>query len=45
VVITSHSADTPQMAVPLLAARVQANVRSFMSGGALRGVVDCEAGY
>jgi phosphoglycerate dehydrogenase-like enzyme len=45
VVVTSHSADTPQMAVPLLAARVQANVQSFMSGGALRGVVDCEAGY
>ena len=45
VVITSHSADTPEMTRPLLAARIRANVQAFSSGGAFIGVVDLEAGY
>lgn len=45
VVITSHSADTPPMTEPLLAGRVEANVRAFSAGATLFGVVDVEAGY
>lgn len=44
-VITSHSADTPEMTKPLLAARVKYNTEAFLSGGALRGVVSVSAGY
>lgn len=45
IVITSHSADTPAMTAPLLARRISTNVASYLSGGALIGVVDVEAGY
>lgn len=45
VVITSHSADTQAMTEPLLAGRIETNVRAFISGHTLRGVVDVEAGY
>lgn len=45
VVITSHSADTPPMTEPLLAGRVEANVRAFSARATLFGVVDVEAGY
>jgi phosphoglycerate dehydrogenase-like enzyme len=45
IVITSHSADTPQMTAPLLARRISANVASYVAGTALTGVVDVEAGY
>lgn len=44
-VITSHSADTPDMTKPLLAARVAHNTQAFLSGAALRGVVSVEEGY
>lgn len=44
-VITSHSADTPEMTRPLLAARVQHNTEAFLAGADLRGVVSVEAGY
>jgi phosphoglycerate dehydrogenase-like enzyme len=45
VVITSHSADTPPMTEPLLAGRGEANVRAFIAGATLFGVVDVDAGY
>jgi phosphoglycerate dehydrogenase-like enzyme len=44
-VITCHSADTDEMTAPLLAARVEANVRAFLAGDELIGVVDPIAGY
>ncbi len=44
-VITSHSADTPEMTAPLLASRISHNVASFVSGGDLRGVVSPSLGY
>ena len=43
--ITSHSADTPEMTTPLLAERVKTNVRAFLDHGRFEGVVDPEAGY
>ena len=45
IVITSHSADTPEMAQPLLAQRVENNIRAFLAGDTLRGVVDVTVGY
>jgi len=45
IVVTSHSADTPEMTEPLLAERVENNIQAFLSGHTLRGVVDLEAGY
>lgn len=45
VVITSHSADTPEMVEPLLAERIRANVRALHGDGAFVGVVDPVAGY
>lgn len=44
-VITSHSADTPEMTTPLLAERVQTNVRAFLGDSKFEGIVDPEAGY
>jgi phosphoglycerate dehydrogenase-like enzyme len=44
-VITPHVGNTPQMAKPLLAARVAENVRRFRRGDELLGVVDVHAGY
>jgi len=43
--ITSHSADTPEMTAPLLAQRVTENVRGFLGDGRLVGLVDPAAGY
>jgi phosphoglycerate dehydrogenase-like enzyme len=43
--ITSHSADTPQMTAPLLASRITANVRAFSGDGKFVGVVDPVVGY
>ncbi|CAN5415729.1 D-isomer specific 2-hydroxyacid dehydrogenase family protein [soil metagenome] len=43
--ITPHSADTAEMIMPLLARRVTENVRCFMAGQPLVGVVDSAAGY
>ncbi|MBK5239168.1 MAG: hypothetical protein JJE28_08705 [Actinomycetales bacterium] len=43
--ITPHMADTPEMTAPLLAARIQTNVKSFLGGDPLVGVVDSVLGY
>jgi phosphoglycerate dehydrogenase-like enzyme len=45
VVITSHSADTPEMTRPLLAQRVRGNVEAYVARKQLTGVVNPEAGY
>lgn len=45
VIITPHSADTPEMTAPLLAERLGANVSAFLGRGDFIGVVDTEAGY
>lgn len=44
-VITSHSADTPEMTAPLLAQRITENVRGFLGDGRFVGIVDPAAGY
>jgi phosphoglycerate dehydrogenase-like enzyme len=43
--ITPHVGNTPRMAVPLLSARVTANVERWAQGRALLGPVDVSAGY
>ncbi|HVE94644.1 MAG TPA: NAD(P)-dependent oxidoreductase [Acidimicrobiales bacterium] len=43
--ITPHTANTFEMAVPLLAARISENVARFAAGEPLVGVVDVAAGY
>ena len=43
--LTPHTANTPEMAVPLLAGRVTENVRRFRAGETLVGPVDVAAGY
>lgn len=43
--ITPHIGNTPDMAMPLLSARVEDNVRRFLTGEALVGSVDVDAGY
>ena len=43
--ITPHTANTPEMAVPLLTARVTENVRRWIAGEPLVGPVDVDAGY
>lgn len=45
VVITSHSADTQEMADPLLASRVRSNVAAFLGDGDFVGIVDPASGY
>ena len=44
-IITPHVGNTPEMARPLLAERVTANVRRFAQGSQLIGLVDTELGY
>lgn len=45
-IITPHSADTPEMTKPLLAERIEVNVRSFLAAdGQLLGIVDTRHGY
>lgn len=44
-IITPHSADTPAMTAPLLAARITENVEAFLGTGRFVGVVDPRAGY
>jgi len=44
-IITSHSADTPEMTAPLLARRIAENVRGFLGDGRFVGIVDPAAGY
>jgi phosphoglycerate dehydrogenase-like enzyme len=43
--ITPHTANTEDMAKPLLSARIAENVRRFAAGDELIGVVDPDAGY
>ena len=43
--ITSHSADTPEMTAPLLARRITENVRGFLTDGRFVGTVDPGVGY
>lgn len=43
--LTPHVGNTPEMAVPLLGARVRENVRRFVAGEAMIGPVDVAAGY
>lgn len=45
VVITPHVGNTPEMGLPLLASRVEANVRRWIAGDELLGPVDVDAGY
>jgi phosphoglycerate dehydrogenase-like enzyme len=45
VIITPHSADTPEMTEPLLVERIAENVRAFLGDGRFVGVVDPKAGY
>lgn len=45
VLITPHVGNTPTMAVPLLSARVTANLRRWAAGEPLLGAVDAELGY
>ena len=45
VVITPHTANTQEMAVPLLSARITENVRRFAAGHDLVGPVDASLGY
>jgi phosphoglycerate dehydrogenase-like enzyme len=45
VIITPHTANTPEMAVPLLGARVTENVRRFAAAQPLLGPVDPAKGY
>ncbi len=44
-VITPHVGNTPEMAVPLLSARITENVRRYAKGDELLGLVDVDAGY
>jgi phosphoglycerate dehydrogenase-like enzyme len=44
-IITPHTADTWEMVVPKLAARITANVAHFAAGEPLEGPVDPAAGY
>jgi phosphoglycerate dehydrogenase-like enzyme len=44
-IITPHVGNTPEMAVPLLAARITTNVRHYAEDEELEGLVDLEAGY
>jgi phosphoglycerate dehydrogenase-like enzyme len=45
VIITPHTANTPEMALPLLSARVRDNVRRYANGEPLLGPVDPVKGY
>ena len=44
-IITPHTADTIEMVVPLLAARIRTNVERLAAGDPLVGRVDPTAGY
>ena len=44
-IITPHVGNTPEMAVPLLSARVRDNVARYVAGEPLVGLVDTAAGY
>ncbi|MEY2422525.1 MAG: hypothetical protein QOI95_2592 [Acidimicrobiaceae bacterium] len=44
-IITPHVGNTPEMAVPLLAARITENVRRWNASAPLLGLVDASLGY
>ncbi len=44
-IVTPHTADTPEMVLPLLAARIRTNVQRWLAGLPLVGIVDPVAGY
>jgi phosphoglycerate dehydrogenase-like enzyme len=44
-IITPHTANTPEMALPLLAARITENLRRWAAGEPLLGLVDPSLGY
>ncbi len=44
-IVTSHTADTPEMTEPLLAERVRRNVAALLGDGQFVGIVDPIAGY
>jgi hypothetical protein len=44
-IITPHVGNTPEMAVPLLSARITTNVKLFAHGDELLGPVDPDLGY
>jgi len=44
-IITPHTANTPQMAVPLLGNRITQNVERWIKGNQLLGIVDPSLGY
>lgn len=44
-IITPHIGNTPEMAVPLLSARITENVRRYLAGDRLVGLVDVRHGY
>lgn len=44
-IVTPHTATTPEMSKPLLAARIEQNVRLFAADRPLVGQVDLESGY
>jgi phosphoglycerate dehydrogenase-like enzyme len=44
-IVTPHVANTPEMGLPLIAARVRENVERFGSGSPLEGIVDVRLGY
>jgi phosphoglycerate dehydrogenase-like enzyme len=44
-IITPHVGNTPEMAVPLLSERIRLNVRRWIDGDDLLGVVDVNLGY
>lgn len=45
VIVTPHTGNTAEMAVPLLGARITDNVRRWLAGEPLVGPVDPDAGY
>lgn len=44
-IITPHTANSPEMGLPLLAERVTQNLRRYAAGEPLIGLVDLDAGY
>ena len=44
-IITPHTANTPEMAVPLLTARIAENAQRYVAGEPLVGLVDPRLGY
>lgn len=43
--ITPHTGNTPEMAVPLLSARIRENVRNYATGRPMAGLIDPDLGY